>query len=81
MFSLDRPESEKLTEIGAVNVVCSKLTGRRDILNFHFRLIVRFEGSLKFFVFSVLIVKSLGLKNNQISLSFFPSPSLSLLNN
>ena len=39
-FSLDCPESEKLSEICSLSVIYSKLTGRRDILNFLFRPIV-----------------------------------------
>lgn len=79
---LDCPESKKWSEICAVSVVCSKVAGRSDILNFPFRPIVWFKESLEsLFYFRFLTVKSLGLKNNQISFSFFPSPSLSLLNN
>lgn len=64
-FSLDCPESEKLSEICVVSVACSKLTGRRDVTNFPFRPIVWFEESLQsLFYFQFLIVKSLGLKNN-----------------
>lgn len=81
-FSLDCPESEKLSEICVVSVACSKLTDRRNATNFPFRPIVWFKESLQgLFYFQFLIVKSLGLKNNQISLFFFPSLSLSLLNN